>query len=33
VETLNAADVVTPDINTALGLLRHPMRLAATLRR
>ena len=32
VETLNAADVVVPDINDALDLLLHPLRLVATLR-
>jgi soluble P-type ATPase len=32
-DTLLAADVVAPDIGTALGLLLHPDRLAATLRR
>lgn len=30
--TLQAADVVAPDIATALGLLLHPTRLVATLR-
>ena len=32
VETVNAADVVTPDIYAALGLLTNPLRLIATLR-
>lgn len=32
VTTLQAADVVVPDILTALGLLQHPRRLIATLR-
>ena len=32
VATLLAADVAAPDIRTALGLLRHPLRLIATLR-
>ena len=33
VEALNAADVVVPHIISALGLLLHPLRLVATLRR
>ena len=33
VETLLAADLVVPDIHTALDLLEHPVRLIATLRR
>jgi len=33
VETLNAADVLAPDINNALDLLLNPLRLVATLRR
>ncbi|MDY7078074.1 MAG: HAD family hydrolase [Chloroflexota bacterium] len=33
VETLNAADVVVPHVNTALDLLLDPLRLVATLRR
>ncbi len=33
VETLNAADVVAPHVNTALDLLLNPLRLVATLRR
>ena len=33
VETLNAADVLVPDILTALALLENPVRLLATLRR
>lgn len=33
VETLNAADVVVPNINVALDLLLSPLRLVATLRR
>jgi P-type E1-E2 ATPase len=33
VETLNAADVLVPDILTALALLENPIRLVATLRR
>lgn len=33
VETLNAADVVVPHVNTALDLLLNPLRLVATLRR
>jgi P-type E1-E2 ATPase len=33
VETLNAADVVAPSINSALDLLLNPLRLVATLRR
>jgi len=32
VETLNAANVVVPDILAALGLLQNPLRLVATLR-
>jgi len=32
VDSLLAADVVVPDILTALDLLRHPLRLIATLR-
>lgn len=32
VQTLMAADVVAPDVVAALELLRHPPRLAATLR-
>ncbi|MEN6431983.1 MAG: ATPase P [Smithella sp.] len=32
VDALLAADVVTQDIQEALNLLRHPLRLAATLR-
>ncbi len=32
-ETLNAADVVVPNINAALDLLLNPLRLVATLRR
>ncbi len=32
VQTLLAADVVIPDIQAALGLLIHPLRLMATLR-
>ena len=32
VETIMAADVVTPDISAALGLLSNPLRLVATLR-
>jgi soluble P-type ATPase len=31
-ETLSAADVVTPDIRSALDLLLFPKRLIATLR-
>jgi len=33
VETLNAADVVVPHVNTALDLLLNPLRIVATLRR
>ena len=33
VETLNAADIVAPHVNAALGLLLHPLRLVATIRR
>jgi P-type E1-E2 ATPase len=33
VETLTAADVVAPHINSALDLLLNPLRLVATLRR
>lgn len=33
VETLTAADVVVPHINSALDLLLNPLRLVATLRR
>jgi P-type E1-E2 ATPase len=33
VETLNAADVLVPEILTALALLENPVRLIATLRR
>ena len=33
VETLNAADVVVPHVNSALDLLLTPLRLVATLRR
>ena len=33
VETLLAADLVVPDIHTALDLLEHPVRLIASLRR
>lgn len=32
-ETLLAADLVTPDINTALDLLEKPLRIAASLRK
>lgn len=32
-ETLLAADLVTPDINTALDLLEKPLRISASLRR
>ena len=32
-QTVQAADVVAPDIGSALGLLLHPDRLTATLRR
>jgi soluble P-type ATPase len=32
VETMNAADVVVPDIQAAFSLLEHPLRLVATLR-
>lgn len=32
-ETLLAADIVVPDINTAFELLEHPLRLVATLRK
>lgn len=32
-ETLNAADIVVPDVNTALDLLLNPLRLVSTLRR
>ena len=32
VEAIMAADIVSPDILTALGLLRSPLRLTATLR-
>lgn len=32
-ETLLAADLVTPDINTALDLLQRPLRIAASLRK
>lgn len=32
-ETLLAADLVTPDINTALDLLQKPLRIAASLRK
>lgn len=32
VETVNAADVVVPDIHAALSLLENPLRLVATLR-
>jgi len=32
VETLTAADVITPSIHDALDLLAHPQRLVATLR-
>lgn len=32
-QTVLAADVLVPDIGTALGLLTHPHRLVATLRR
>ena len=33
VETLTAADLVVPDILSALGLLENPLRLVASLRR
>lgn len=33
VETLLAADLVTPDIHTALDLIEHPLRLVASLRK
>jgi P-type E1-E2 ATPase len=33
VETLNAADVVVPHVNSALDLLLNPLRIVATLRR
>jgi soluble P-type ATPase len=33
VSALQAADLVAPDILTALELLQHPMRLMASLRR
>jgi soluble P-type ATPase len=33
VETLNTADLVTPDINTALELLIMPLRIVASLRK
>ena len=33
VETLKAADIAADNINTALALLEHPMRLVASLRR
>lgn len=33
VETLLAADLVVPDIHTALDLIEHPVRLIASLRR
>lgn len=33
VETLNAADVVAPHVNSALDLLLNPLRIVATLRR
>jgi P-type E1-E2 ATPase len=33
VETINAADLLLPDIHSALDLLEHPMRLVASLRR
>jgi soluble P-type ATPase len=32
-EAMRAADVLTPDVATALGLLQNPRRLVATLRR
>ena len=32
VGTISAADILTPDINSALDLLIHPLRLNATLR-
>jgi soluble P-type ATPase len=32
-DTLRAADLLAPDIQTALGLLERPLRLVATLRR
>ncbi len=32
VETINAADILSPDIASALNLLSHPLRLIATLR-
>jgi len=33
VETLQAADLVMPDINSALDLLEKPLRIVASLRR
>lgn len=33
VETLNAADIVVPNVNATLDLLLKPLRLVATLRR
>jgi soluble P-type ATPase len=33
VEALNAADIVTPDVLSALDLIDNPMRLVASLRR
>lgn len=33
VETLRAADLVTPDINSALDLLEKPLRIVASLRK
>ncbi len=33
VETLLAADLVVPDIHTALDLIEHPLRLVASLRK
>jgi soluble P-type ATPase len=32
-EAMMAADIVAADIHTALGMLKHPMRLVASLRR
>ena len=33
VETLTAANVVTPDISSAMAMLENPLRLVASLRR